>query len=639
MYRLNIFLSVFFIIIGTDISAGDFSWSPQGTYLQRRAEFMKFASENDGEQGRYCVFPQISRMESGVGVKEDSVRKAIDFVYSNRDCNDFTLGGILRMAYMNKKKPQLSNRLLKEIETCALDFKYWWNDARRDTIYRCYHTENHQALCHSDELLAGQLYKEVRFVSGKTGREHMEHAIPLLKKWMEYKFRFGFSEWLSTTYYDVDILILANLYDFAEDAAIRKQAGLLLDALFYDMALNNFHGAMGCTHGRVYAHTVKGCRKEPTSSILKLVFGVGSFNSNICMGAAALVSSKYRCPEIIRKIAVDYSQTVSNKQRLSFNVQDAPEYGLSYGEEDLNLYWGMQEFIHPLTVRTSKIVSEKHDVWPYRDYDKFIKKYEDEVSEYGKIIDCNTDCFAMSEANIETYRTPDYMLSCVNDFRPGAPGYQQHIWQATLSPDAVVFTTHPGGKHENGTPNYWAGNAVIPRAVQYENVTICIYNPLIKNGMNITHAYFPKAAFDQTIQKGNWIFGRKNDGYVALYSHNSVSWEKDMQGIRNDLVAEGRKNIWICEMGSAAKYGSFDVFVKKISGSSVSCESNNVAYQSPSQGKMKFGWAIPFEIDGKAINIKHYPRFDNPFGRTDFNTRKIEIKYKGESMTLDFNEK
>ncbi len=635
MSRLNLYCLVCVLLMAFPLIADDFQLVPEGTYEQRREAFMEFASENDGEQGRYCIFPQISRMESGVGVREDSVRKAIDFIYSNRDCNDFTLGGILRMNYLNKKKPQLSAKLLQEIETCALDFKYWWNDARRDTIYRCYHTENHQALCHSDELLAGQLFKDKKFVSGKTGKEHIEHAIPLLKKWMDYKFRFGFSEWLSTTYYDVDILILTNLYDFAEDPSIRKQAGSLLDALFYDMALNNFHGAMGCSHGRAYAHTVKGCRKEPTSSILKLVFGVGSYNMNICMGAASLISSGYRCPEIIQKIAVDYSTAIRNRQRLSINVQDAPKYGLSYGEDDLNLYWGMQEFIHPMTVRASKKVSEKYDVWPYRDYDKVIRRYDEEVKNHGKIVNYNVDCFAMSEANVETYRTPEYMLSCVNDFRPGSPGYQQHIWQSTLGVDAVVFTTHPGGKHERGTPNYWAGNAVIPRAVQHENVVICIYNPLSKGGMNLTHAYFPKIAFDETIQKGNWTFGRKGDGFVALYSCNPVTWKEDMNGVLNDLVAEGRKNTWICEMGSRGQYGNFNSFVEKISSSQIECDSIRVSYQSPSQGKMKFGWADPFEINGKAIDITGYPRFDNPFSQTDFNSRKIKINYKGKSLTLD----
>jgi hypothetical protein len=48
-----------------------------------------------------------------------------------------------------------------------------------------------------------------------------------------------------------------------------------------------------------------------------------------------------------------------------------------------------------------------------------------------------------NEVNTVVYKTPDYMLSSAQDYRPGESGRQEHIWQATLGPDAVVFTSHP----------------------------------------------------------------------------------------------------------------------------------------------------------------------------------------------------
>ena len=55
-----------------------------------------------------------------------------------------------------------------------------------------------------------------------------------------------------------------------------------------------------------------------------------------------------------------------------------------------------------------------------------------------------------------TFRTPDYQLSTALDYRKGAPGSQQHIWQATLSPQAAVFTMNPGPSSK-----YWQGR--LPR--------------------------------------------------------------------------------------------------------------------------------------------------------------------------------
>lgn len=49
----------------------------------------------------------------------------------------------------------------------------------------------------------------------------------------------------------------------------------------------------------------------------------------------------------------------------------------------------------------------------------------------------------MTDVNKVSYRTSDYMLSSVQDFRKGEKGYQHHIWQATLSPYAVVFSNNP----------------------------------------------------------------------------------------------------------------------------------------------------------------------------------------------------
>ena len=101
----------------------------------------------------------------------------------------------------------------------------------------------------------------------------------------------------------------------------------------------------------------------------------------------------------------------------------------------------------------SKQISEKYDTWPYRNYDQYIRKYEEQIKTYGKLVNSHLDRFALSEANVETYRTPEYMLSSVQDYRPGAPGYQQHIWQATLGNRAIVYTNHPGGKNLKYSPN------------------------------------------------------------------------------------------------------------------------------------------------------------------------------------------
>lgn len=60
--------------------------------------------------------------------------------------------------------------------------------------------------------------------------------------------------------------------------------------------------------------------------------------------------------------------------------------------------------------------------------------------------DPDPDFTALTQADIYTYRTPDYGLSCSQNFRKGKQGYQQMIWGANLGGRAVVYTNHPGSR-------------------------------------------------------------------------------------------------------------------------------------------------------------------------------------------------
>lgn len=608
----------------------EFYHTPRGTYAERKKQSLDYCVKY-GERGqRIGIFTQIARLLSGLRTEDAYVQDAIQKIRSNWDCNDFSLNGLLRMAYMEKEKPQLSPAMAQKVEACILDFKYWWDDARRDTTYRCYHTENHQALYHTAELLAGQLYKDRTFTSGLTGAGHVSHAEKLLLSWLDYRFRFGFSEWLSS-YYEVEILLLANLYDYAENPVIKERARMVLDLLMFDLALGNFHGMLSTTSGRIYAHSLV-TGHHSLSPTLKLVFGEGIYIPDAIMSNVALCGSTYRCPQVILDIATDYSKPMLNRQKVSIEVDDAEKYGLTFEkEEDTNIFWGMQEFIHPKVVLMSKQVSEKYGVYPYRNYNDYIRRYDKQVEEFGKIVNNRLDRFALSESNLETYRTNEYMMSCSFDYRKGVIAYQQHIWQATLDNQASVFTTHPGRKGLGGSPNYWGGSAVLPRAVQHKNVVICIYNIPEKEGMSLTHAYFPKADFDEVEEANGWVFGRKGNGYVALYSQHPAAWQANEDGEVNDYAVSGRQNSWICEVGSVVEWGSFRKFIDAISRATVSCKDLNVVYVSPVVGKMEFGWETPFLLQGKVMPLKTEYRYDNPYCQARFDIRQLSIR-KGKRM-------
>jgi hypothetical protein len=624
---------------GALVSEDEYWPEPQADFEERRKAYLEFCSTH-ARGGRNGVFGQIARLELGDRPIDDTVfREAIDFVRSNVDCTDFCVAGFLRILNLYRESPLLPSSLLEEIESCVLDFKYWWEEPGKDG--RCYHTENHQIIFHMDELLAGQLYPDKEFSNdGKTGKEHVEHALPLIRRWIDFRVRFGFSEWLSNCYFDHDLMALANLRDFAEAPDIRAKAEMSMDLLLFEIALHSHRGVFSSTHGRTSSRMIKSGRGEHTASICKLMFGMGIFNEPDSLGTVSLATSGYRCPPVVEKIAADLDRPILCKERHSLDIEDAPKHGLSYDKvEDGHLYWSIQDYVHPKILELSRGMSESFAVRQFEDYQSYADRYEEQIREHGRIVNPDLCNKALTKVNIQTYRTRDFMLSCAQDYRPGRQGYQQHIWQATLGIDAVVFTNHPGSEEEGGRPDFWAGNGVMPRAAQHRNVLVCLHRIPEDDPLPYPHAYFPRGSFEEVLERGSWVFGRFGNGYIALYSQHPLRWAPGENGKDSvELRQDSNSNVWICELGSAAEWKTFQEFIEAIATAKVACDELSVDYDSPSLGRVEFGWEGPLKIEGEEISLGDYKRFDNPYCQCDFTSQVVDIQRDAESLRLDFAE-
>lgn len=613
---------------------------PTGTYEERRLAYLEFcAAQSPG--GRTGFFSQIARLELGQEVDETPLREALAFVDARIDCCDFSMAGLLRILYRYRESQHISRTLIAEIENRILNFKYWWDDLNGDNR-RCYWTENHQILFHADELLAAQLFPQAIFKnSGKDATYHRDHALHLIRRWFDFRARFGFSEWLSNNYFEEDLLALVNLYDFAEPPDIRQQAKACIDLLLFEMALHTWRGVMGCTHGRTYPRLIKGARNEDATNTAKLIFGMGLYNHPANLGTVPLVTSDYRCPPVIVAIAADLARPRLFKERHSLNIADAPQHGLDFNNlEDGHLFWSIQDYIHESIYDLAQATRQRFGVMLYEDYlQRYFQVWQWQVEQYGRIVDRNIDCHGMTEVHIQTYRTPHYMLSAAQSYRPGKPGYQQHPWQATLGIDAVVFTNHPGSDDQTARPNFWAGNGILPRVAQHENVLICIHHLPADDRFPFSHAYFPRTHFDEVIERGHWVFARKDDGYLALYSQHPTRWLADRHDPAapiNELRADAVDNIWPVEMGDVERWGSFENFVEAISRAWVDCDGLDVIYTSPTIGQVRFGWHGDLMVFGEIVELHNYPRFDNPYCQVEFGSKQVEVEYAGQKAEIVF---
>jgi hypothetical protein len=526
---------------------------PYGSYEQRYREALEYAAGREGD-----LYAEIAKMELAQWDKVDAdvVREAIARVNARGDCSDFEMVGLLGVLYRYGNHEAFPETLRAPLEACVLDFKYWHDEPGTDAM--CYTTENHSILFHTCEILAGQLFPDEVFSNvGKSGTWHREKGERRALDWLRTRGRRGFQEWDSNCYFEEDLLALSHLAGLAEDELVSELAAVVMDKLFFTMAVNSYKGVFGSTHGRAYAPMLKSAQMEATSGICRLMFGMGVFNPHI-RGMVGLACSEYPFPLMFAGIAAHLPDEMWDRER--------------------------------------HVVSADGD-----------------------------------EVNKVTYKTPDYMLSSAQDYHPGERGYQQHIWQATFGPDAVVFVNHPPCVSEKGAhrPNFWHGNVVLPRVAQWKDVLIALHRLPEDDWLGFTHAYFPACAFDAYELHEHWAFARKGEGYLALYAAQGLSFIRRGPSAYRELRSPGRRNVWLCQMGRAALDGSFEDFQERVMALDVAVDGGAVRFTSLRGDALAFDWQGALRVNGDPQEITGFKHYENPY---------CVAALPSESMAVQFGE-
>lgn len=570
-----------------------YSQTPYGSYEERRLEALGDAARRDGN-----VFAEIAKMELGrwSEVNADVIREAVQKIDRREAGSDSygsgrmyplrgTIGtlttdliGLLGMMHRHGDDLSFPEELRRPIEECVLNFQYWMDEPGSDTgkteFSTCYWSESHQILFHTCEILAGQLYPNRVFTnSGKTGKWHRGKGEQRAISWLYKRGTGGFREWDSNCTFEQDLLALAHLADLARNEQVWELASVVMDKMFFTMALNSYKGVFGSTHGRTHSLLIKGGRLESTAGIGRLMWGLGAFNHHILGTVGLACAREYELPPIIPDIAADLPEEMWSHER--------------HGGE-------LEEWCDRAT-----------GSW---------------------------------EVNKVTYKTPDYMLCSAQDYHPGERGDQQHIWQATMGPDAVVFVTHPAcmSQQDSHRPDFWRGNVALPRVAQWKDVLIAVHKLPENDWLGFTHAYFPLYAFDEHELRNGWAFVRKGDGYLALKAAQGLTLITHGISAYRELRSYGRHNVWLCHMGRAALDGSFNEFQDKVLALDVAWEGLSVRCATLRGESLAFGWEGPLVVDGKEQSITDFKHYENPYCIADWPSSQMDIRFGDYLLRLNF---
>jgi hypothetical protein len=612
-----------------------------------------------------------------------------------KDTGDFAINDYLftLLRHGDQLRPDLATAFTERI----LAFKYWWTEPTPPGIIdsQYYWTENHYIIYLANEYIAGQQFPDEIFTnSGMTGREHMDHARPLLLRWMSLRARFGWSEWLSNVYLMEDLKGLLLLADWSEDPELTTWSSALLDVLMVELASHLQDGSFGATHGRTYLKDKMTARDEDTYAMAKMIFDdTPTGYENIDNASLLATARRYRPPEVARRIATsDQTAVVRQHQSLPLDPSGpitpdpVPPYGLAY--DDALVWWGMSAQFPWQIIPLSIDLITTYDLLEtdlFKDLSALKPIIENstipELQQLALNLGPAVNAPLLSEVNTYTWRSDDVMLSTAQDWRKGQRSDQGQISQATLGPDALVFTQHPAkdaptteAAARANTSFYWTGQGSAPRSVQHEQVNISMYAPQYASTpgtgipyleyLDVTHAFFPTEHFDEVVERDGWTIGRKGDGYVALWSWRPTEWRTYDPGTytlglteRFDLVAPGgADNVWITEVGRAADWAGnadpFTAFVDAITASApavtplpgpgggphVAASGFDVDYASPRAGQLTTGWDAPLVVGGVEQPLADYPRMSSPWAEVGWDTWRFDIVLGDSSLHLDLSE-
>lgn len=614
-----------------------------------------------------------------------------DYLYHRFDCSDFRAQLLFKL--YKDFADKLSPRCAALIKKTLLDFKYFMDEPGDDSM--CYWSENHQILFAAAEYLAGQEWENDIFTnSGMTGKEHKEKAAQRINAWMEQRFAYGFSEYLSNNYLAEDLAPMANFIAYAEDKKAAKQMKIVMDILWLDVALNSANGRLAAVSSRMYGNNKAGnyygnsiapamnllWGKDAVEALLtdnglserekaRLKEGLEKKPNHILICFTDIVKKGlYTLPPVIKDIAL-FREPFAVKMGCGLSPDDLVNEGLvGQSPRQIMAQLGAETFTNPQVLnntmtylRTNKMHRNSFvsyfkfaDVSLFKliDLQKLAAKYD--IMPHG---------IATGRGNVYTWRTEKYALSTVIANTPDRNGAQDHEWSANISEELCLFTTHPAGKGNNrfsASPGYWIGNGRRPMSVQHENVNATIYKlpkkaRLAEFGIaQLTHAFMPVDFYDEFELRGNKAFARKNGVFVALISDGEMRFKPyDPESIRGlyanlkrelapeylpqkefDLCREGGEyHIYVTELSDSSRE-SFEDFKARICGNAIAFGEGKVSYGTYF-GELTASFDGDFSVNGQDMQ-KVFPRYDCRFCQAERKSGTLNINSGKNTLSLDF---
>ncbi|BCM94452.1 hypothetical protein IAD21_06359 [Abditibacteriota bacterium] len=478
-------------------------------------------------------------------------------------------------------------------------------------------SENHNLLHLSLRYLVGQTWPDATLADGHKGSVHMAEADADIRQWMNDWVRQGSTEWGADIYYNIDMLSLLNLYDFAKDPSMRVAAQGMLDLFALDEALDSYAGAAVGAARRGYGVYRMDIKQSPSRPLQYLWFNAPSetspFNLNFIGGVIQAATSDYLPPAPIVWIA---NSRAPQENSTTHQRGLWPIPGLdSIGKHTLRLSDVMQstmnspggggrytEHVWQITMNETALVFANHP----------------------------TATVPISIAGGGAQQDLAQTIAVYSQPRPANPPVTEGAWYWT-------YANVPPGHQGDVRPGYWQGNLVGPRSFGTGSLSFLIFDIPADNPLPFAHLYLPRAEFDEVREANNWVYLRKGTGYAALWIPTGYTPTKTGLWADTEWKINGRQSAVLSFIGNAATNHTFDVFITRAQQLQPQWDAQNLtlsALPSDNAPRVTVSYTDGPSTGNQKIDTKG-PRFQTPWGSMSLGTRTLSLKTPAGQYNLD----
>lgn len=245
-------------------------------------------------------------------------------------------------------------------------------------------------------------------------------------------------------------------------------------------------------------------------------------------------------------------------------------------------------------------------------------------------------------ANFCVYRTPDYLISGLQDHRKGEYESSTHVAQVTLRNKVVIFWScpHTSGEGSGLRPDYWSGHTTLPRVIQHRNVLSLTWH--LSEYAWMSHCWFEQSKMDEVryaeAHGGRWAFARVGDGYVGIWSQHGFVVGSEGQYAGRELQCAAEDNTWLVECGRRADWSSFDAFCRALEGAAIEVADGVITYHSPSVGAFVTGWDVRPTVGGEPVPLRGYPMVSSDWAYSEYDSGRLALCRGEETYTVYFGQ-